>query len=160
MAKQETTYKSADGKKFKTAEEADRHDAILTAKDEYETARRKLAIVLLANEQTADGQPVDICNMTLYCVVNKFYAPVLQECHFRWGAWDWGLDHNDRVELHFRLDGGDKERQVTVSLDDLYADVDKARQAVIEAKRKILDEKLAELAAMEAKPRTEIRVNY
>jgi hypothetical protein len=160
MAKQETVYKAVDGKKFKTAAESDRHDAILTAKDEYDTARRKLAIALLANERTADGEPVDICSMTLYCVVNKFYAPVLQECRFYWNAWDWGLDRSDRPELYFKIVHGDHERQATVTLDDLYADVDKARQAVIEAKREILKEKTAEIAAMEANPRTEIRVNY
>ena len=160
MAKKKTTYESSDGKEFVAKAAADKHDAILKAKDEYETARRKLAIALLANEKTADGAPVDICSVTLYCVVNKFYAPALQECHFCWGVWDWGLNDNDRVELYFKVGCGDKERQVIVNLDDLYADVDEARRAVLDARRAIINEKLAELAEAEKAPRQHIQVNY
>lgn len=160
MAKQETTYKSADGKKFKTANEADRHDAILLAKDEYDTSRRKLAIALLANERTADGQPIDIANRTLYCVVNKHYSPMIQECKFYWNAWDWGIDDDDRVQLHFRMTDRDKERWVTVKIDDLYADQDKARMAVIEARREIIRNMVDNLAEDEANPRQRIPVNF
>ena len=160
MAKKKTTYESADGKEFGIKAAADKHEAILKAKDEYDTARRKLAVALLANEKTADGVSIDICNMKLYCVVNKFYAPVLQECHFYWGAWDWGLDDSDRVKLYFEINYGDKERRVAVSLDDLYADVDEARRAVLDARRAIINEKLAELAEAEKAPRQHIQVNY
>lgn len=160
MAKQETTYKAVDGKKFKTAAEADRHDAILAAKDKYDTARRELANLLLANERTADGQAVDIAKRTLYCVMNKHYAPMVQECKFYWNAWDWGIGDDDRVQLHFRMTDRDKERWVTVKFDDLYADQDKARMAVIEARREIIRNMVDNLAEDEANPRQRIRVNY
>lgn len=160
MAKQETAYKSADDRTFKTADEADRHDAILTAKDEYDTARRKLVIALLANERTADEQPIDIANRTLYCVVNRFYSPMIQECKLYWNAWDWGIDDNDRVQLHFRMTDRDKERWVTVKIDDLYVDQDKARKAVIEARREIIRNMVDNLAEDEANPRQRIQVNY
>jgi len=159
MAKQKTTYKSADGKEFPTEAEADRHDAILKAKDEYETARRKLGMLLLANEQTADGMQIEIGEKTLYCVIGQHYAPVAQECHFYWNSWDWQLDHKDRVELRFRLTQGKDERLVTVKLSDLYAKRDNARQAVLEAKRQIIKDKQDELAELERDP-SKIPVNY
>ncbi len=159
MAKQKTTYESADGKEYVNKAAAERHDAILTAKDEYETARRKLVIALLANEKTADGEPVDICDMTLYCVVNKFYSPNVQECKFYWNAWDWGIGEDDRVQLSFRLGHVNEERWVTVKLGDLYANCDNARRAVLDAKRAIINDKLAELADLERDP-SRIPVNY
>lgn len=159
MAKKETVFRAGDGKKCKTEAEADRHDEILRAKDEYQTARRHLGLVLLKNERTADGRQICVGNRTLYCVVNSHHAPQIQECKFFWNAWDWGIDDNDCLQLSFRLGCGDRERWVVVGLDDLYADADNARQAVIEAKQVLLHEKQDELAALKADP-SQIPVNY
>jgi hypothetical protein len=85
---------------------------------------------------------------------------MIQECKFYWNAWDWGINEDDRVQLHFRLAGiGDKERWVTVQISDLYANRDNARLAVIAAKRRIIQSKQAELADLERDP-SKIPVNY
>jgi len=159
MAKQKTTYESSDGREFKTQAEAERHDAVRLAKKDYEAARWKLGTVLLADELTADGERIEVGVRTLYCIIGRYHAPVIQECTFYWNSWDWQLGRNDRLELRFRVTRGSDEQWVTVPLSDMYANRDNARQAVIDAKRQVIKDKQDELAELERDP-SRISVNY
>ena len=99
------TFQCSDGKEFPTQAEADRHEDLMVAKDEYETARRKFGIALAKTQKTADGKPFEFGIMRNYWYIRCWNSlPRLFVVDFY--LWDFQFDERSAVQPHVAIAQG------------------------------------------------------
>ena len=129
-------YETSDGRKFTDEAEAARHQALITAKDEYESARHKWVRALTATYKTADGQNFSLTKHGDYWrIANYFHdnaLPTLERVSF----WVWHCDINEADHAVIIERKGEHTRHYRIS--ELYASERNAKIALLAAQEKEL----------------------
>lgn len=113
---EETIYKSFDGKKWPTAEDAAAHEVLAEAIEKHEAASRNLGTVLASHTKTKDGRPV---TPGIYWILadDGDLVPKLEEVCIRFG-YDQGYHLEDgKMVFDFPAPGGRRR----IRLESLYA---------------------------------------
>jgi hypothetical protein len=149
--KAKTTYRTDDGREFTDQKQAERHDRLVKAKREYESAKRTLGKLMAESCLTADGQPFKIGLWPDYYWITPGYfsMPSLLKVSF-WGTnWDWEESSDEATTVVLLSDLSDSGQQLghirRFPINELYANKDRAQAALIEAQRKWLREMVAEV---------------
>jgi hypothetical protein len=147
MAVKETPvqFKTSDGKTFDTREEAERHELLRVARDEFEQARTVLARLLAESHQTADGRRFSFDQWQYYYIAPGWEGlPRLTRVMFHGFNLDWESQFDGRefpVIRQWEGEGKDR-RLLTYRFDCLYGSERAAEKALLAAQEK----RLAELA--------------
>lgn len=149
----EVEYTASDGRSFESEAEAERHEKLISVRDDYRSARMIYARRLAETFKTADGYRFDITTWHYYRVTPWFHRmPGVQEVSI-WSP-DFDIDEHDPVEGEFvcELHGhdGKKERQ-RIRISDLYRRRAAADRACLEAQKKRLAEITGDVEAFAAK---------
>lgn len=120
-------YKTTDGQEFELSADATRHQAVVDALEQYNTAMRALARATVQAMKTADGFPFEFGSSKDYYIVVETYAdwPRVHKLQF-WGWYCQKFSMNDRGELQIAQGQTDKERWWSVG--ELYASEAAARK--------------------------------
>jgi uncharacterized protein YkwD len=117
------------GKEFETKAEADKYDALHTARKEYEDAQHKLQQLLAETQKTADGQAFEFGVFHDYHTIVTFYGfPVLTTVSFM--CWNWTVQE-DEFGVSIKEDRGRDDRFFRIT--SLYADKRNAEKALAAA---------------------------
>lgn len=141
-------YRTSDGREFNTKSEAEQYDAILIARDEYKAAQRKLGLLLVQSQKTADGRPFEFGRWGDYYYINPYFNewPTIETVSF----WGWRFEFAERdgcVLISHERNG----RWESYRIDALYADKDAAERALLDAREARLAERAAEVAELRAR---------
>ncbi len=79
VSEQSVKYRASDGETFNSKAEAERHDALIVARDKYEEAEKAFGILLAETTKTADGCVFEFGWFTYYRIIDGYYWPQLEE---------------------------------------------------------------------------------
>lgn len=133
-------YITSDGREFTNVDDAERHESLVIATNEFEAARKNLLHAMAHTKHTADGQLMDPTRWGTYYIVREWAIdPHVAEVSFYYDT-QIELD-GDRIYLvEPRWSGKDRGPQ-RYAIDDLYASKKKAECAL----RVTLEERAAKL---------------
>ena len=146
--RQEVKFKSSDGQEFNNETEAQRHDALITAREEYKTALAKLNRCIAETARTADGHlfTFGVWQTYHYVTPGYFSMPALAEVPYL--GWNWDLnEYDDAVEIVIRE--GTDNRVRAFKIGDLYMSKRAAQVALIKAQKEWLKEREEQIAENE-----------
>lgn len=147
MAIQQTApmYRTTDGQEFASQADAERHEALSTAKRDYENASAVYDRLLAESQFTADGHPFRVSVLhTYYYVTNGLSgAPAVGTVAFFCRNFYLGSD--DEVTITQQEDG---KRDRTFWFKQLYARRENAERAQLAEFETWLEERHAECAAL------------
>jgi len=145
ITKQPIMFKTTDGLVFVDELEARKHEALIEAKDEYETARKRYAGFLFESQKTADNQAFQFGIFhTYWYIAEIFYFPSLISVQFH--IRNCELDDNDHVVI-LRHETDNARGFVRYRISDLYMHKENAEIALLAAQQ----ERLSELTDVVAK---------
>ena len=138
-------FKTSDGQKFDTIEEAERHEVLITAREQYNQGRRAFNRALAMTQKTADGELFDFGIFRDYYYITPGWSgcPALQAVNFL--GWNYEVEDNDDVKISKERDS-DRQR-ISYPIKDLYRHKRKAEIALVAAQEAWLAEQAAEIAA-------------
>lgn len=148
--KQETKFKTTDGREFDDQKEAQKHDELILARELYEGALRKLNQLTAETTRTADGHLFELGLWANYYYVTPGYfeMPALSEVSYI--GWNWDLnERDDSVEIVTREGNDNRQREYKIS--SLYREKAKALAALVEAQKAWLAERQAQVEETAAK---------
>ena len=121
-------FRTSDGQEFTNEEAANRHEAIIAARGVYKTAQRELHALLVNELVTADGQPFGFGSLRDYffIVQPEWGGHYIKKVTFSY--WNFAVDERGPtiIDTHWR-DG----KMQHYRIDELYADFDNAKQALL-----------------------------
>ena len=139
------------GQTFPTREAAERHSALIEAREQLESAQRKFQRLLAENAVTADGKPF---HFGMYCDYWQVFQPwnslpYLRKFCFICDNWRvrGDIDRPDVVEICGKSDRGNE--MIWVPITELFCSQEKAEAELLAARRKWLAEKAAEIEESE-----------
>lgn len=151
--KQETKFKTTDGREFDDETEAQRHDALIIVRQEYEHALFKMNKLTAETTRTADGYLFEFGIFKDYWFVTPGYVGMPTITKTPYFGWNWNLStHTDQVIIitSAEIDGS---RYREFAINNLYREKKNAIAAMIEAQKTWLSEQQKEveenLAAVE-----------
>jgi hypothetical protein len=148
--KQETKFKTTDGREFVNEKEAKKHDELIVAREQYETALRKMNRLIAETTRTADGHLFELGLWASYYYVTPGFFSMPQLAEVSYLGWNWDLnEHNDSVEIITRE--GNDNRQREYKIKDLYREKSKALTALVEAQKAWLAERQSQIDETAAK---------
>lgn len=148
--KKQTKFKTTDGREFDDEKEAQKHDELILAREQYDASLRRLNRLIAETTRTADGYLFEFGLWTSYHYVTPgyFQMPVLGEVHYI--GWNWDLnEHDDSVEIVTR--GGNDNRRSEYKISNLYREKSKALAALVKAQQEWLAERQSEVEETAAK---------
>lgn len=133
-------FKSSDGRKFETEEQAQSHEELIEAKERYEAARSAYGQILHESQKTADGYPFQFSVLADYWYVYDFSDfPRLDKVSFYLGNCD--LNDEDETIITQHHDDHRGNRHFTdYSIGDLYRYEKNAQVALLAAQKERLQE--------------------
>lgn len=142
VKEKKTVYETSDGREFTTKEQAEKYEALLTAKRKFDSASEELAKLLLGSQKTKDGEPFQFRVWRSYWVLRNYCGqrPYVEEVrpHFH----EIYLDEDCEASFCMKISGYDDRRVhnhervlKTYRVSELYASEPKATRALIEALR-------------------------
>ena len=135
------TYAASDGQEFDDEEEAKRHDELITARQEYDDARKKFNRVLAQTQKTADGETFDFGLFTSYYYITDYYYTQPSLKHVNFLGWNFEIDeHDDSVEISQAEGETGREHRFSCKISRLYVSKKRAEIALINALESWLDE--------------------
>ena len=143
--KQETKFKTSDGREFSNQKEAEKHDALILARGKYSEALRQMNTLIAETARTADGHLFEFGLWTTYYYVTPGYfsKPVLTEVPYL--GWNWDLnERDDQVEIVTREGNDNRQREYKIS--DLYRNKKAALLALVESQKEWLKEREQEVS--------------
>lgn len=143
-------FTASDGKKFKDKGEAEKHDALATARAEYNTALRNLNQRIAETTRTADGYlfQFGVWKTYYYVTPGFFDMPRLAEVPYL--GWNWDLnEYDDAIEIVTRE--SNEQRHHAYKIGELYTDKKKGIAALIEKQKAWLAEREAQVVETEAR---------
>ena len=148
--KQEVQYKTSDGREFSSESEAQKHDALIVARREYEAALSKLNRLVAETKRTADGELFQFGMWRTYYYITPgfFDMPALAEVPYLGSNWDLN-EYDDAVEIVTRE--GTEQRRCEYRINKLYANKTKALRALVEAQAAWLKEREEQISQTKAK---------
>lgn len=122
--------RTSDGREFTNPKEAERHQEMLSAREAFADAHRKLGRALARTQTTADGEPFDFGVFRTYYYVREPYGqtPRLGEVSFY--AFDFSFTERDDV---FTIIQRDKGNETHYHINELYLHRDNAERALLAA---------------------------
>lgn len=139
-----TRYETSDGREYDTQQEAERHEALITAKREYEHAQKVFGQRLAETQKTADGYPFEFTLLRDYYYITPGFheMPALVRVGFsRWKP----VQLNEADELV--LTSG----RLHCRIGDLYRSPRAAEEALLTAQEAWLKERTEEVEALRRK---------
>jgi hypothetical protein len=127
-------YQASDGKEFDNEEEAQLHDELITAREEYNAARGKFSRAVAATQKTADGELFDFKSGDFWFVTDYYnQEPRLKRVHFL--GWNFEItEYSDRVEIsQDETDGNNRQQRHSYPINKLYTTKRRASEALIGA---------------------------
>lgn len=144
-----SVYKASDGKEFDTKEDAERHDAVVTAARKFREARHRLGRVLAEREKTADGHPFEFTVLGDYYYVSPGWGgmPGLSRVSFYVWSCEFEVDDEERVTIRLHKQTGPpyKDSYEEYRIRDLYRDERKAKLALLAAQEEWLRERATDV---------------
>lgn len=143
MAK--VVYKSKDGETFKTEGDADAHDKLVAAEQQFNHAVECVRRAFRETAMTADGEPIHCHGWSKYWRVREVFGekPAIEEISL------WSYDVSARVDtsgsdIVFEMSGdSSKSWHRSVRASELYARHANAKRALL----KVCEERLAQFTA-------------
>lgn len=144
---EQTEFKTSDGRKFSDKREAEKHDALILARQEYKDALRKMNRLIAETTRTADEHLFELVGFhTFYFVAHGWNSkPVLTEVPYI--GYNWNLqERHDAVVIVVDRDGSSQTRQrYEYPIGDLYYEKSKALRALVQAQADWLTERRQEI---------------
>lgn len=148
--REEITFKSSDGREFDNAVEAQRHDELIVARQEYEQALARMNSLIVKTTRTADGYLCELGIFIDYWYVSPGWSGMPNLHKVPYLGWNWHLSyHGDEVVIVHRESG--RERSDEYAIKDLYRSKKEALAALVKAQEKWLTERQEEVAEITAK---------
>ena len=146
-----TLYETSDGREFESELQAAKHEKLILARREYESARREFATHLASSFKTADGHDFEFGLWTNYYHIFKpaKSIPGLVRVEF-WGR-EWDIvdcrGETDTLVLLSYVDGfGNANRQgVEYPINELYRYYENAEKALKKVQMKWLETMRAQI---------------
>jgi len=154
MAKQtKPEWVAADGTKWLSEEEAERHDRLIEASRQYEHARKEYERRLWETQRTADGQLFELSGWHRYWVIRSSWDlpdvfPVSLYAH------DCHLDEKDVLSLTEYKNEHGQLHVTTYRINEIYADERRAKEALLIAQKSRLAEYAEQVKKLEESLRT------
>lgn len=148
--RRETKFKSSDGREFDNETEAQRHDELIVAREQYEHALAKMNGLIVKTTRTADGYLCELGIFVDYWYVSPGWhgLPDLRKVPYL--GWNWHLNyHNDQIVIVHRESG--RERNDEYEIGSLYRNKKNALVALAESQKAWLEERRQEVAENVAK---------
>lgn len=143
--KQEVKFTSSDGREFDNEVEAQRHDELIVAREEYNNALAKMNSLIVKTTRTADGYLCELGIFKDYWYISPGWHGLPDIRKVPYLGWNWHLSHhNDQVVIVHRESGRDRTDEYAIA--DLYADKKNALAALVEAQKQWLTERQEEVA--------------
>jgi hypothetical protein len=147
--KQETKFKSSDGREFDNETEALRHDELAVAREEYEHALAKMNGLIVKTTRTADGYLCELGIWIDYWYISPGWHGLPNIHKVPYLGWNWDLSrHHDEVVIVHRETG--RERTDEYAISSLYRNKKNALVALVEAQKEWLQERQDEIANIAA----------
>lgn len=130
-------FKTSDSEEFDSQDDAERHEAVLTAKEIFETAAREYGEAMLGEAVTADGERFDLALSCQYYYIAGRYGggmPRLQSTYF----YRWNCCYDLRGGLTITQRQSDSWQACPVK--ELYRHKTNAERALIVAQRERIRE--------------------
>lgn len=142
-----TQYRTSDGKQFKTAGEAERHERLITAQAKYEEAQREFRRAMAETQRTADGRLFEFGMLRDYYCIEWGAAgpPYLRTVSFY--VWDCRV-HEDNGHVYVTERDGKADREHRIS--SLYASEREAKRELLRLTTKWLAEETEKVAKLRA----------
>lgn len=148
--KQETKFKSSDGREFESEVEAQRHDELIIAREEYNRALARMNQLIVKTTHTADGYLCELGIFRDYWYVTPGWHGVPDIRKVPYLGWNWHLNyHNDEVVIVHRESGRDRTDEYAINT--LYREKKNALAALVEAQKAWLQERQQEIEETAAK---------
>ena len=126
--KKSVKYRSTDGNEYDTKEEAERHDALWNARNEFDNARKKFGKLLAETQTTGDGEAFEF-GWRSYWYVTPTWGGFPELRTIRFSEYQFDFDDSDVFQI-FNIEDGNRKRY---AISDLYVSKHKARAALIAA---------------------------
>lgn len=144
--KEQRTFKASDGKEFDSKTEAQKHDDLAVAREEYKNALRKLNTLIAETTRTADGHLFDLGMWSTYYYITPGYFDMPQLKEVPYLSWNWDLnEYDDAVEIITRE--GNDQRRFEYKINALYREKRKALAALVETQKAWLAERREQIRA-------------
>lgn len=143
--KEQRKFKTTDGREFDDEGEAQKHDALIVAREAYRVALHKMNQLIAETTRTADGELFEFGIWQTYYYVTEGFNSMPQLMEVPYLGWNWELsEYDDAVEIITERDTDN--RRMTYKVNHLYRDKKKALDAMIVAQRAWLQERTDEIA--------------
>jgi hypothetical protein len=144
-------YETSDGLEFESKKQAERHEALIEARELFEGARERFGERLAQTQKTADGVSFEFGICRDYWVVVPCWAglPRLRKIWFSYmGDQRFEISEDDEITLLYseREDGHGSRTRYKIS--DLYYSEKEAKKALLAAQQKRLEEFTEEVEAL------------
>lgn len=138
----ETVHTTSDGRKFKDQERAEQHEALITARSEFEQAEERYTRLLAQTFKTADGREFSFSHWHYYRLTLWFGVPAsVQELSIYPRDLRLPESHTLEGEFEVKVKGWNgKEEWARVQISELYWSKKAARLAATESRAKRLVE--------------------
>jgi len=132
-----TTFTADDGKRFDNAEDAKRHEALASAKDEYETSKKAYAKLLWNSQKTADGIQFNLtCSGEYFFLREGISIPSIHRVSFF--GWNCTLNEDDETVIIQEETRHAETRHHTYKISELYKMEKSAQLAKVEALKRYI----------------------
>jgi hypothetical protein len=145
------TFRTSDGREFTDKGEAERHEALVEAKREYDTARAVLGRRLAETQKTADGRPFEFGVFGDYYFVTEGWSGMPELLTVSFFGNNFSIDEHRIAEVVIlqRAQGRDRDSEYRIA--DLYRGKAAAERALLEAQEAWLAKKTAEVAELRSR---------
>jgi hypothetical protein len=127
-------YRCTDGQTYSKKEDAERHEELIAAQREFESARRKFGQLLARTQKTADGETFDFRSLG-YFFVSEPYLSLPRIHRVSFDFWHFEFDHEDKFQIRQKDEDGVTR---SYSIDKLYRDEENAKVALLAAQEEWL----------------------
>lgn len=141
-------FEAKDGVKFKTQAEAERHEAMVDAKQTFQAARRRWTKALTETHKTADGADFVLNGIWDYWYVRQWAGQMPYVVRVSFSLWDCTLDDSDRAEIWVEEGTGSNRTRQCYCVAELYrhhGNANKALAVELKAFRDELSRRIREI---------------
>lgn len=130
------SFRTSDGEEFDSCDDAERHEAVLAAKESFETAAREYGEIMANEAQTADNERIELFCMHDYFYINPNYFGIPDVRRVSFYRWNCHYDLRDGLTISQETDG----KYHHYPAKELYRHEKNAQRALIAAQRKRIQE--------------------
>lgn len=140
-------YRTNDGGEFDTKAAADKHEAMIEAKREFENAQAKFAKAVVGTYKTADGEQFEFRWSQYWYIRDSFSFPALHPVRLEgWYDQEFCVDNSGKFFVVER--STDRKHESRYDVTELYKDERKARAALADAMQERIKQYRQQLAEL------------